>query len=103
MSTPGLEIDPVEGETVGRDPRGMSEAELNALGHAKSRIIGVIRAKCLDCCGGQPSEVRRCVLTSCPLWPYRMNTNPFGGREMSDEQRAAAAERLAHARASKPT
>ena len=35
-----------------------------------------IRAKCLDCCAGQPKEVRRCVCIKCPLYPFRM------GREM---------------------
>ena len=37
-----------------------------------------IRAKCLDCCGGQKAEVRRCHIRDCPLWPYRM------GREQAD-------------------
>ena len=35
-----------------------------------------IRAKCLDCSGGHPKEVRLCPVTDCPLWPYRMGKNP---------------------------
>lgn len=31
-----------------------------------------IRLKCLDCCGGQSAEVRKCPAEHCPLWPYRM-------------------------------
>lgn len=31
-----------------------------------------IRAKCIDCCCGQVPEVRKCTLTTCPLWIYRM-------------------------------
>lgn len=31
-----------------------------------------IRAKCLDCCCGQASEVRKCTVTNCPLWIYRL-------------------------------
>ena len=31
-----------------------------------------IRAKCLDCCCGNSAEVRRCEITTCPLWIYRM-------------------------------
>ena len=31
-----------------------------------------IRLKCLDCCGGNNAEVRRCPATNCPLWRYRM-------------------------------
>ncbi len=35
-----------------------------------------IRANCLDCCNGQPKEVRECQITDCPLWTYRFGTNP---------------------------
>lgn len=31
-----------------------------------------IRARCLDCCNHQLSEVRLCPATDCPLFPYRM-------------------------------
>lgn len=31
-----------------------------------------IRLKCLDCCGGNNAEVRRCPAINCPLWRYRM-------------------------------
>ena len=31
-----------------------------------------IRAKCLDCCGGQRNEVKLCPVTNCPLWIYRL-------------------------------
>ncbi len=38
--------------------------------------IKAIRAKCLDCSGNHPSEVRNCVITDCPLYPYRLGKNP---------------------------
>lgn len=38
--------------------------------------IKAIRAKCLDCSGGQPSEVRNCLIEDCPLFPYRFGKNP---------------------------
>lgn len=38
-----------------------------------------IRMKCLDCTCDQPSEVRKCPATNCPLWRYRM------GKEENDE------------------
>lgn len=41
-----------------------------------------IRLKCLDCCCGQPSEVRKCPAVDCPLWRFRM------GREVKDENDA---------------
>ena len=33
-----------------------------------------IKAKCLDCSGGIRAEIRRCPVTNCPLWPFRMGT-----------------------------
>lgn len=45
-----------------------------------------IRLKCLDCCCGQPSEVRRCPAENCPLWRYRMGREIKGENdEFSDE------------------
>jgi hypothetical protein len=35
-----------------------------------------IRAKCLDCCGGQQSIVDKCSAVSCSLWPLRYGTRP---------------------------
>ena len=60
--------------------------------------IKAIRAKCLDCCCDQQEEVKLCPATTCPLYPFRLGKNPFRKREMSEEQRKAAAERLAKAR-----
>ena len=31
-----------------------------------------IRLKCLDCCCGSSTEVRKCPAEDCPLWRYRM-------------------------------
>lgn len=31
-----------------------------------------IRLKCLDCAGDSASEVKRCPVTDCPLWPFRL-------------------------------
>lgn len=73
-----------DGSTEGRHPDEIDPADL---GHPKLPMAQVIRAKCLDCCCGQPAEVRKCASTGCALWPYRMGTNPFHGRR----GRAAAA------------
>ncbi|HNR30172.1 MAG TPA: hypothetical protein PKI11_04735 [Candidatus Hydrogenedentes bacterium] len=40
------------------------------------RPMKAMRAKCIDCCGGQPAEVTRCAITDCPLWPYRAGRRP---------------------------
>ena len=63
--------------------------------------IKAIRAKCLDCCCGQRDEVKLCPAKDCPLWPFRMGKNPNRSKNMTDEQRLAAKERLAKARAAK--
>jgi hypothetical protein len=55
----GLEI--VSGEKIGRDPRGMTTAELNQLGHSSNSVLAAVRANCVDCMGGQTAEVRKCT------------------------------------------
>lgn len=64
--------------------------------------VKAIREKCLDCSGGSHKEVEKCTLKDCPVCPFRMGTNPYRTkREMTEEQRVAAAERLAAARAAR--
>lgn len=48
------------------------------MGARKARLspLQAIRARCLDCCGGQLVEVRECTASSCPLWPYRFGREP---------------------------
>jgi len=38
--------------------------------------IRAIRQKCLDCCAGQPKEVKLCPVEKCPLYLYRMGRRP---------------------------
>ena len=75
----------------------MTVEEFAALGHEARPILDTVRAKCLDCCCNQRSEVLRCTAYGCPLWPFRMGTNPLR-TPMSDERRAEAAVRMANAR-----
>ena len=70
-----------KGETFGTDPRTVGVDTLNAAGHQKRPLLRVIREKCLDCCVGQVSEVRKCTAVDCSLWPYRMVTNPFSAHK----------------------
>lgn len=61
--------------------------------------VKAIREKCLDCCCGQANEVKLCTIERCALWSFRFGKNPYRQkREMSDEQRQAAVERLRRAR-----
>jgi len=38
--------------------------------------VKAIRAKCLDCSNLQWSEVKRCPIKSCVLYPYRLGHRP---------------------------
>ena len=61
-----------------------------------------IRAFCVECCGGSPNEVKLCPAQNCQLYAFRSGKNPYRSkRELTDEQRAAAAERLRQAREKK--
>ena len=66
-----------DGYDIGRNPRDMSIADFEALGHGKMSPLRAIRLRCLDCCVGQAPEVRKCTAVECPSWPYRMGRNPF--------------------------
>lgn len=66
-----------DGSTEGADPRELPLSALEAAGHKKRPLLSAIREKCLDCCAGQPTEVRRCTAVGCALWPFRMASNPF--------------------------
>lgn len=58
-----------------------------------------IRAYCLSCIGSS-HEVKLCPIEDCALWPFRFGRNPYTKkRELTDEQKAAAAARLAAIRA----
>lgn len=96
-----LETSPYEadgGYPIGRDPREISATKFQGAGIEGMPLLKVIRAKCSDCCCGNTGEVRRCVAVNCPLWPYRMGTNPFRSVNLTDEERAKRGERLAAAR-----
>jgi hypothetical protein len=73
---PGLERGE-GGHAIGRDPRKMTRAELEDLGHTAMSPLAALRARCVDCCANSANEVRLCTATKCPSWPYRMATNPW--------------------------
>jgi hypothetical protein len=87
-----------EGELIGKDPREVPLGILSRY-HKGKNPLKAIRERCMDCCCGSASEVRKCTAVMCPSWFYRMGTNPFRAkRALTDEQRQAAAERLTAAR-----
>jgi|SRR5579872_5801762 len=79
-----LEVSPYAadgGELIGRDPRRLTPADFAAAGITLRRPMKAVRAKCVDCCSGNESEVRKCVSRSCPLWPMRMGSLPRALRQ----------------------
>lgn len=70
------------------------DKNINVEGHTKKPLLKAIREKCLDCCVNQPAEVRICHITDCSLWPYRMGTNPFRNRTMTNDEKRLATKRL---------
>ena len=64
--------------------------------------VKAIRKYCLDCCLKNANEVKLCPSENCPLHPFRFGKSPFRAkRELTEEQKTAAAERLRKARESK--
>lgn len=80
------------GALVGRDPRRLTPDDFTAAGIKLLPVMRAIRANCIDCCGGQSGEVRKCVATACPLWPLRMGVFPARLRAYANAQAEAATE-----------
>jgi len=96
-----LEISPYqsdEGELIGKHPSDVP-SEILSLKFRAQNPLKAIRERCLDCCCGNASEVRKCTAIDCPSWPFRMGTNPFRQkRSLSAEQKTDLVERLGQAR-----
>lgn len=85
------------------DTRTLTPAAMARMGYARTSRGDAIRNYCVDTCMcGSRNEVLMCASGQCPLWPFRMGNDPFReAREMTDEQRAAGADRLRMARESR--
>ena len=100
-----MEISPFqadEGELIGKHPSDVP-SEILSLKFSAQNPLKAIREKCLDCCCGNAAEVRKCVAVDCPLWPFRMGTNPFRKKcELSRQQKHERSERLRKAKRPSP-
>lgn len=36
------------------------------------KLLKAIRKHCLECCGHQKDEVKKCEMKDCPLWDFRL-------------------------------
>lgn len=53
-------------------------------GHERMSPMKAIRTKCLDCCCGQPSEIRACQSVKCALWPFRAGQHPYTSSKLEN-------------------
>lgn len=66
--------------------------------------VKAIKAFCFECCGENRNEVKLCTSVKCALYPFRLGVNPYRTkvvRNLTDEQKAEAAERMKRAREAK--
>ena len=40
-------------------------------------LLDIIRAHCIDCCGGSKKDVRECTVFGCNLRDYRMGKQKY--------------------------
>jgi len=61
-----------------------------------------IRKHCLECYSGSPKDVKLCDSPECPLYPFRLGTNPNRkSRTITDEEKKEKVEILRKARSLK--
>lgn len=78
---------------------------------AQRNPVKAIRAKCIDCCGGENivNEIKECPIKKCALYPFRLGKNPYRSkneegkpkRVMSEEHKEKLREALKRARQKK--
>jgi hypothetical protein len=87
------------GQLIGKQHPREVPSEILSLYHREKNPLKAIRARCLDCCCGVSSEVRKCTAVNCPSWAFRLGVNPFREkRQLSVEQKQALASRLSSTR-----
>ncbi len=81
-----------------KDPQGYTAQELYAFlqtpdwdckleREARQRATSpakAIRTQCITCVGGDEKEIRECTKRNCPLFAFRMGSNPFHGLKPED-------------------
>jgi len=58
-------------EDLGRVRRHLPSAERTFLRAYEGSRPAAVKAKCLDCCNLDKSEVALCSIEGCPLWRFR--------------------------------
>ena len=71
-----------------------TKEEFNQEVKENTNVLRAIRLKCYDCSSYQSNEVRECIVTNCPLFPFRLGKNPFRKKELTEEKRNELRERF---------
>jgi hypothetical protein len=58
----------------------------------KTNPVKAIKQFCAECLGFRPQDIPNCTVTVCPLFAFRMGSNPYR-TEMSEERREKLRER----------
>ena len=64
-----------EEEAAARDASDSARITQRYMDRVKNPMTA-IRARCVQCCNVQPSEVKLCTTLGCALHPFRMGGNP---------------------------
>ena len=74
------------------DPLNLCPARLRPRYRARAdraqagRYRDAVALKCIDCCGWQYAEAKRCEITSCALWEFRPRSRPRAARPDHDSK-----------------
>lgn len=64
--------------------------------------LKAIKEFCLECCGYNSNDVKKCTAPLCPLYAFRNGHNPYRkGREYTEEEKIELAERMKRMREAK--
>jgi len=60
---------------------------------SKGKVLRAVRRQCVECMGNHATYVKGCTSPACPLFPYRLGTDPDRVC-MTEAEKTARAERL---------
>ena len=87
------------------DPRTMTPDDWRRVGYREDDKLPLgpsVRRYCVEVCmGGSPKETLLCENAGCPLWPFRMGSNPW--RKPPSQAQVESARRMTRQRTERPS
>ena len=59
--------------------------------------VKVVRLHCIECSGGRYSEVTKCTVERCKLYPFRFGKNPYRKKQKTNPNRKGVFLKKIHA------